>query len=92
MSNPFSYQNQINTTGLIKDMVPITLNDNADNVGTDNVAVGLYNEGAGNITFITNEGTERVVAVPANFYLLCSIKRVKFTGTTVTGTLHALVV
>ena len=61
-----------------------------DNLGAGNIAIGLYIEGEGNVTFHNKDGVSRTVAVPDNFYLICSIKRVLNTGTTATG-IHALV-
>jgi hypothetical protein len=72
-------------------MVPVTPADGADNVGTGNTAIGLYITGAGNVTFHNRYGTSRTIAVPDNFYLICSVNRVLATGTTATG-IHAMVV
>lgn len=91
MSDPFSYVNKLNTTGLVVDLYPVTPNDSADNVGNGNVAIGLYVETAGDVVFVNKNGDERTVAVPANFYLMSSVTRVKSTGTTATG-IHAVVV
>tara|TARA_R110002124_G_scaffold155109_2_gene322258 strand:+ start:600 stop:872 length:273 start_codon:yes stop_codon:yes gene_type:complete len=90
MSNPFKgVDGQLN--GSVYDMIPVTTSDVADNVGTGNVAVGLYITVAGDVTFHNKYGTSRTVTVPANFYLICSVKRVLTTGTTATG-IHAMVV
>lgn len=89
MGNPFKGIGS-HLHGLVYDMVPVTPNDSTDNVGTDNVAVGLYVTVSGNVTFLTKDGVERTVTVPNNFYLVCSVSRVKSTGTTATG-IHALV-
>lgn len=94
MSNPFVYAGQgsaPNQTGLVYDIVPVTTNDSTDNVGAGNIAIGLYIETAGNVTFQNKDGVSRTVAVGANSYLVCSVKRVLATGTTATG-IHALVV
>lgn len=91
MSDPFSYVNKLNNTGLVVDLYPVTPNDSANNVGDGNVAIGLYVETAGNVVFVNKSGDERTVAVPANFYLMSSVARVKSTGTTATG-IHAVVV
>jgi len=89
MSNPFEgVSGQLN--GSVYDMVPVTKNDNADNLGTGNIAIGLYITGEGNVTFHNKDGVSRTVAVPNNFYLICSIRRVLSTGTTATG-IHAMV-
>lgn len=91
MSDPFSYVNKLNTTGLVADLYPVTPSDSTDNVGDGNVAIALYIETAGNVVFLNKDGVERTVAVPANFYLMSSVTRVKSTGTTASG-IHALVV
>ena len=90
MGNPFrGVDGQLN--GSVYDMVPVTPADGSDNVGTGNVAIGLYITGEGNVSFHTKDCVTRTVTVPANFYLICSVKRVLSTGTTATG-IHALVV
>jgi len=89
MSNPFEgVSGQLN--GSVYDMVPVTPADGSDNLGTGNIAIGLYITGEGNVAFHNKDGVARTVTVPANFYLICSIKRVLSTGTTATG-IHALV-
>lgn len=90
MTNPFVDYLHPNQSGLVYDMIPITPNDSSDNVGTDNVAIGLYIENGGAVTFLNHEGTERVVNTADSFYLVCSVSRVKSTGTTASG-IHALV-
>jgi hypothetical protein len=90
MGNPFKGVGH-NLHGLVYDMVPVTPNDSTDNVGSGNVAIGLYVTVSGNVTFLTKDGVERTIAVPNNFYLVCSVSRVKSTGTTATG-IHAMVV
>lgn len=84
MSNPFKYL-QNSPTGLIRNWVSVTPNDSADNVGTGNVAIGLYVTGAGDVTWTDVDGNDNTATVPANFYLNCSVTRVKSTGTTATG-------
>jgi len=89
MSNPFEgVSGQLN--GSVYDMVPVTPADGSDNLGAGNIAIGLYITVAGAVTFLNKDGTQRTVTVPDNFYLVCSISRVKSTGTTATG-IHALV-
>jgi len=90
MGNPFrGVDGQLN--GSVYDMVPVTPADGSDNVGTGNIAIGLYITGVCNVSFHTKDGVTRTVTVPANFYLICSVKRVLSTGTTATG-IHAMVV
>ena len=91
MSDPFSYINKINTTGLVYDMYPVTPSDSSNNVGDGNVAIGLYIETGGTVVFLNKDGTERTVVVSDSFYLISSVSRVKSSGTTATG-IHALVV
>ena len=84
MSNPFKSLST-NPTGLVRNWVSVTPNDSTDNVGTGNVAIGLYVTVAGNVSFLDVDGTTTTVAVPANFYLTCSVSRVLSTATTATG-------
>lgn len=92
MSNPFIYAgNSPNQSGLVYDMIPVVPNDDSDNVGSGNIAIGLYIEGGGDVVFLNKDGNERTVNVVGSFYLVCSVRRVKSTGTTATG-IHALVV
>ena len=90
MSNPFKGIGG-HLHGLVYDLVPVITNDSTDNVGTGNIAIGLYVETGGDVVFLTKDGTERTVTVPDFFYLISSVSRVKSTGTTATG-IHALVV
>ena len=91
MANPFVYTNSPNQSGLVYDMIEVTPSDSTDNVGTGNVAIGLYIEAGGSVTFLNKDDNERTVIVPDYHTLTCSVKRVKSTGTTATG-IHALVV
>jgi hypothetical protein len=91
MANPFIYENAPNQSGLVIDMVEVTTNDSTDNVGSGNIAIGLYVETGGDVVFLNKDGNERTVTVPDFHTLTCSVKRVKSTGTTATG-IHALVV
>ncbi len=90
MSNPFQDRKREELNGSVTDMVPVTPADGADNVGTGNIAIGLYITGEGNVSFHNIDGTTRTIAVPDNFYLVCSVKRVLATGTTATG-IHAII-
>lgn len=84
-SNPFKALESA-PNGLIRNWVSVTPNDSVDNVGTGNVAVGLYITGAGDVSWVDVDGnTTGPVAVPANFTLSGSIARVRATGTTATG-------
>jgi hypothetical protein len=84
MSNPFKSLSN-NPTGLVRNWLAVTPSDSADNVGTGNVAIGLYITAAGDVSFIDADGGTATVTVPANFILTCSVARVKATGTTATG-------
>lgn len=91
MTNPFVDYVHPNQSGLVYDMIPVTPDDDADNVGDGNVAIGLFVENGGAVTFLNFEGLERTVNVVDSFYLVCSVSRVKNTGTTASG-IHAMVV
>ncbi len=84
-SNPFKALESA-PNGLIRNWVSVTPNDSTDNVGTGNVAVGLYITGTGTISWIDVDGnTTGPVTVPDNFQMTASIARVRSTGTTATG-------
>ena len=91
MANPFIYENAPNQSGLVIDMIEVTTSDSTNNVGSGNIAIGLYIETGGDVVFLNKDGNERTVTVPDFHTLTCSVKRVKSTGTTATG-IHALVV
>ena len=81
MSNPFEGKRG-HLNGSVTDMLPVTPNNTND---LSSVAIGLYITGAGNVTFYNVDGFSRTIAVPDNFYLICSVKRVLSIGTTATG-------
>ena len=84
-NNPFKAL-ATNPTGLVETWNAVTPNDSTDNVGTDTVAIGLYITTGGTLTWLDVNGTEiGPVTVPDNFYLTCSVSRVKSTGTAATG-------
>ena len=87
-NNPFKGVGN-NLTGAVLDMLPITPHD-TNLFSNDVVAIGLYITVGGAVAFTTANDQERTVTVPDNFYLVCSCKRVKSTGTSATG-IHALV-
>ena len=84
MGNPYKYL-EANPTGLIRNWVSVTPNNSADNVGTGNVAIGLYVTTSGTVTWTDVDGNDATATVPSNFYLNCSVARVKSTGTSATG-------
>lgn len=91
MANPFIYENAPNQSGLVIDMIEVTTSDSTDNVGSGNIAIGLYIETGGTVVFLNKDDNERTVIVPDFHTITCSVKRVKSTGTTASG-IHALVV
>ena len=84
MANPFK-GSPVELHGLVYDMIPVTPSDSTDNVGEGNIAIGLYITAAGNVSFQNKDGNTRTVTVPANYNLVCSVKRVLSTGTNATG-------
>ena len=75
------------TSGLVKDWIPVTPNDGANNMGisSENQVVGFYVSGTGQVTF-TVDGVDRVVTFPSNFMVPCTnVTRIKATGTAATG-------
>jgi len=90
-SNPFAKALQQNPTGLVRNWVAVTPSDSADNVGTGNVAIGLYITTGGTVTWIDADGvTVGPITFPSNFYINSSVARVKATGTAATG-IYALI-
>jgi hypothetical protein len=84
-SNPFAKALQINPTGLVRNWLSVTPNDSVNNVGTGNVAIGLYITVGGTVSFLDVDANTTTVTVPNNFYLTCSVSRVLSTGTNATG-------
>lgn len=87
MTDPF--KNRIpNLNGPATDIVPATPSDVTD---FENVAVALYIETAGTLSFVTQAGTTRTVEVAGQYILPVGARRVNATGTTASG-IHALVI
>ena len=84
-SNPFAKALSTNPTGLVRNWVSVTPSDSTDNVGTNNVAIGLYVTVGGTISWIDYDGNTIATTVPSNFYVTSSVSRVKATGTAATG-------
>jgi len=87
--NPFKHLTA-NPTGLVRNWLPVTPNDSVNNVGTDNVAIGLYITVGGTLSWVDVDGNTSTATFPSNFYVTCSVARVRSTGTTATG-IHALI-
>ena len=82
--NPFKYL-QNSPTGLVRNWLLLTPNDSEDNVGNGDVAIGLFVNTGGTVTFLDVDGNEIAITVPDAFYINCSVVRVKNTGTTANG-------
>lgn len=87
MSNPFTNR-AISLSGPATDLVPITPSDVQD---LGDVAVSLYVETGGIVSFISVMGQSRSVALYDGALLPVGVRRVNATGTTATG-IHAFVV
>ena len=87
MTNPFNTRS-LGIAGPGIDYAPVTPDNDAD---LADVAIALYIEGAGDVSFVSQKGSMRTVAVPAFGWILCGVKRVRATGTTATG-IHAVVI
>jgi hypothetical protein len=87
MKNPFSNRAPA-LSGPALDILPVTPSDAAD---LSEVAVALYIETGGSVTFTTPRGTVRTVDLPDMSILPVGAVRVHATGTTATG-IHAFVV
>lgn len=74
--------------GPATDLLPVTPDDSAD---LPAVAVALYVETGGAVTFITEQGNTRTAAVADFMFFPVGARRVLATGTTASG-IHALVV
>lgn len=87
MTNPFTRRsNGLAGPGI--DYAPVTPNDSAD---LTDVAVSLFVETGGTITFDTVKGTTRSVVVPDFGWVVCGVTRVRASGTSASG-IHAVLV
>lgn len=87
MSNPFA--NRVpSLSGPATDLLPVSPDDGQD---LPSVALALYVETGGAVTFDTVAGNTRTVETTDFQILPVGTRRVRATGTTATG-LHALVV
>ena len=88
MNNPFASGRGASLSGPAHDYLPVVPDDATD---LGEVAVALYAETGGTVTFDSVRGTTRTVRVSDHGWVLCGLRRVHATGTTATG-LHAMVV
>lgn len=87
MSNPFSLRStSLSGPGL--DYAPVNPSDSA---ALPDVAIALYAENGGAISFISQKGETRTVTVPDFGWVLCGVQAVRATGTTA-GAIHAVVI
>lgn len=87
MTDPF-LNRALPLNGPALDILPVTPSDSQD---LTSVAVALYVETSGAVSFVTARGETRTVGVADNAYLPVGARRVNATGTTATG-IHALVI
>ena len=87
MANPFETRST-SLAGPGVDYAPVTPDDSAD---LPDVAVSIYVETGGVVSFTSQKGVDRSVALPDNGFLACGVRRVRATGTTASG-IHAIVV
>lgn len=87
MSNPFDGR-ALSLSDPGRDIIPVTPDDATD---LAKVAVAIYVETGGNVTFVTPAGNQRTVTVADLSILPVGAVRVLATGTTATG-IHAFTV
>ncbi|MEM7269698.1 MAG: hypothetical protein AAF401_10640 [Pseudomonadota bacterium] len=87
MQNPFESRST-SVAGPGIDYAPVTPNDGAD---LQTVAISLFVETGGAVSFVSQKGDTRVVNLPDYGFLTCGVRRVHATGTTAAG-IHAIVV
>ena len=86
MSNPFARRLPA-LSGPATDLLPVTPDDATD---LPHVAVALYVESGGSLSFDSVAGTSRLVTLTDFTILPVGVRRVRATGTTASG-IHALV-
>lgn len=87
MSNPFlTRATTIAGPGI--DYAPVTPNND---MNLEDVAIALFVESGGSVSFVSLKGQIRTVTVPDFGWILCGVSRVRSTGTTADG-IHAVVV
>lgn len=90
MKNPFTNPFRQRTpllAGIASDMLPVTTSD-TDNLPA--IAMGLYVETGGTLSFISASGNARSITVPDSYVLSCGVIRVNATGIAASG-IHAYV-
>ena len=87
MTNPFQSRSP-DLGGPATDIVPVMPSDTVD---LTDIALALYVEHGGIITFVTERSQTRVIEVTDFAILPVATRRVNATGTTATG-IHALVI
>lgn len=87
MTNPFTNRST-SLSGPGIDYAPVVP---ADNRPLPDVAVALYVEAGGAVTFRSQKGQIRTVSAPDFGWILCGVSEVRATGTTASG-IHAIVV
>ncbi len=87
MNNPFASR-AASLQGPATDIIPVTPSDSHD---LPNVAISLYVEKGGLVSFVTVWGTSRQVELPDFSLLPVGVRKVSATGTTASG-IHAMVV
>ena len=73
--------------GPARDYAPVVPDDGAD---LPQVAIALYAEIGGRVSFVSESGQQRDVEIADYGWILCGVRRVRATGTTAAG-IHALV-
>lgn len=87
MSNPFANRTP-SLSGPATDIIAVTPNDQTD---MTEIAIALYIETGGNLSFVSARGNARSVLVGSNQILPVGARRVNATGTTASG-IHAMVI
>ena len=86
MTNPFRARN-LSVNGPATDILPVTPNNTTD---LPSVAISLFVENGGSISFVTVSGHARTIQVSDFSFVPVGVSRVNATGTTASG-IHALV-
>ena len=87
MSNPFETRST-SLAGPGVDYAPVSPDDAVD---LPDVAISLYVETGGAVSFTSQKGLDRTVTLPDHGFLACGVRRVRASGTTASG-IHAVVV